>query len=923
MINYKYLLSAFPLMLNPLFLSPVVAQTDIPDTSIEEIIVTGSHIKRTNQKTPNPLSVFDLADYQRSGAPSITDIIDNTVIQSGSINRSDQFSYGGDVTGVKTINLRGLGLGRTLTLFNGKRMINSAAITTIGEMPVDIGNFPLIAMQRVEILKNGGATAYGSDAIAGVWNYITRDDFVGLEMRGSHTALKGSDGDHELAAIWGVESGAINWVTSIEWTKKNRLANPEINQVDYNSAPADGGWPLGMSSFGNPGTFFANDFSSATPDPACGTSVEHDFGAAGSYLIPNPLGVSFGEACGFSYMNFSNIIDPQSRLKVFSQIKVQLSNNLELYGEFIYANLRTTYYTSPTFPPTNPAAGYFTSIPSDNPGFQDMLTGLSTDEQATFAGGALWWGRPVAIAGPPLTGPRDHNTWRILGGARGKLPFADNIEYDISASYGTSELEVSSSDVLTERFDLAVNGLGGANCARASSAPSDPANTALRGDVTAGCYFYNVAGSHLTAEPGSVLANSPELIDWLFGTVSYSADTKLLVGDALLSGDLPIALKGGNIEWAFGTQYRQWKTTFQPTGDNRVALGADSFASPLHFQGVDFASATETETWATFAEVSLPMTSSITIDLGARREDYNQGTVIKPKVAGTYDILDKLTLRASFENSFRSPALGGEPSQTLTFYDPVGEYIPVVTPVPENIKPEQASNWSIGAIFAPTSGLTASIDYYAIKLKGPLSIESSTCACAEKVTDGSGTVISLITELINGAPLTTSGIDFMVDYQYASSFAAYSIGLNGNWVEKYNIEGNIETGGIYEAAGKYNFRSAASPVIVRSIPKLKLNAYIAMEKNDHSFTSIMHYTSGYDVDPSSTMFGVAGLESIKSHMTVDLNYSYTLMEKSKLSLSIKNILGNKAPLAPHELGYDSAVHNPLGRIWRIAVQHSF
>ncbi len=135
----------------------------------EELVVTGSLIATDREVLSVPVDTYDRDDFESSGQPEISDLVRNLTAVSGTVNTSEQFVEGGTITGIKNVNIRGLGVARTLVLINGKRMVETAVATNSAESPVDIGNFPSIALKRIELLKNGGSTVYGSDAVAGVF----------------------------------------------------------------------------------------------------------------------------------------------------------------------------------------------------------------------------------------------------------------------------------------------------------------------------------------------------------------------------------------------------------------------------------------------------------------------------------------------------------------------------------------------------------------------------------------------------------------------------------------------------------------------------------------------------------------------------------------------------------------------------------
>ena len=169
------------------------------EEQIEEVVVTGSYIKGTPEDAALPVDVLSRADMEDVGDPSIREMMRNLGVSSGNLGETNQFdTRGGQAAeGVVTVNLRGLGAARTLVLINNKRHV---ATESIG---VDISAVPTIAIGRVEILKDGAAATYGSDAIGGVVNFITRSDFEGLEFSGSHMNIADSDGDSQFGIdLW-------------------------------------------------------------------------------------------------------------------------------------------------------------------------------------------------------------------------------------------------------------------------------------------------------------------------------------------------------------------------------------------------------------------------------------------------------------------------------------------------------------------------------------------------------------------------------------------------------------------------------------------------------------------------------------------------------------------------------------------------
>ena len=176
------------------------AQED-PDTTLEEVIVTGSYLSRFRQSDlPSPTAVLDAEYLEDIGAANIADVVQNLTINSGSQNNPDAFTQNGTV-GSSNFNLRGLGVASTLVLLNGRRQVGTGALTNDGVSFVDTNALvPQIAVKRIEIVKDGAAAIYGTDAVAGVVNFITDNDFRGSAVNVRAASLDGEGSQSDLTA---------------------------------------------------------------------------------------------------------------------------------------------------------------------------------------------------------------------------------------------------------------------------------------------------------------------------------------------------------------------------------------------------------------------------------------------------------------------------------------------------------------------------------------------------------------------------------------------------------------------------------------------------------------------------------------------------------------------------------------------------
>ena len=532
------------------------------DDEVEEVVVTGSFVKTNKEELAIPVDIFDRAEYGAAGQPNMRDVLRNMPSVSGTINQSEQFSDGGgDIVGTKNVNIRGLGIPRTLVLFNGKRTVHGPGTTKENNTYVDIGNFAMIQMERLEVLKNGGAVAHGTDAIGGVFNFITRNKFEGFEASVSQSDLDASDGTTTAAFIAGIAVDGANLTFGAEWENIDAVNIAENPRV-LHKGPSNslGYWPLGYSTFGNPGTFQTGPGANLVGDPACGISAAQN-GVAGARQS-HAIGAYPYSKCGYSYVPYGNYIDPQERHKYFATMSMDLTDEVEIYVEANHATMRADYVGSPTYPPTN--AGYFTSVPKSSPGYIDFaanhLPTLSQATQDAYAGSSatvLWWGRACAIGCGPQVFKLDGDTQRFSVGSRGVMPGTD-YDFDVSLTHSTMNYSYNYGDIHTARYNNAIKGLGGWDC---SGVAADA------GDSSKGCSYYNVFGTALTAPAGSNLRNSDELFDYIKAKMGGETTRSTTVFDFVMNGDTSFEIDGNAVAFATGIQVNKTDSDGVATGD--------------------------------------------------------------------------------------------------------------------------------------------------------------------------------------------------------------------------------------------------------------------------------------------------------------------------------------------------------------------
>lgn len=388
------------------------------EQAIEEIVVTGSHIRRDQQRDlASPLQSLSSDEIAEQGAKDIPDIIRNLTVSTGAEYQVSGLNQP-QTAGTSNINLRGLGLSSTLVLINGRRQtLSSIAKQDDGSSFVDTNSLvPMIMIEKIDILKDGAAATYGTDAVAGVVNFITHKKFEGFKTELSYQG-DGHD-DLSIGAMFGGAGGASNFVIGVSYQDRNIL---EAGERDWPSGTA-------LSSLGQPGAFrlSSGDFMA---DPACGTGGTFPrFG---------------GTFCGMDITPFFDLMPEESRLNVAANLSHEFNASLSAYIEFSYAANEGETRATPSYP----ILRNFPQIPS-------------TDPNNPFGEQVMFFGRTIGPDGAPTLLTFDYETWRVAGELTGDLW---EWSWNLSATYSTNEADVGNGDTVISRLQAGLAGTGGPN----------------------------------------------------------------------------------------------------------------------------------------------------------------------------------------------------------------------------------------------------------------------------------------------------------------------------------------------------------------------------------------------------------------------------------------------------------------------------
>ncbi|MDP1597973.1 TonB-dependent receptor domain-containing protein [Phenylobacterium sp.] len=539
------------------------------ETTVEEVVITGSFIAGTPEDAALPVDVISSKELEARGSPTMVQFI-KTIPSSGAvIGENNRFGSG---SGAATINLRNLNSpstgSRTLVLFNGRRVpVSPQSLNS-----VDINLLPTAAIGRVEVLKDGAAATYGSDAIGGVVNFITRTDLDGFEVTGQYQAISGSDGDYEGSLAWGKKWDNADALVTIGYRHRSPLAIQERDWalrtgVDGFKENPLGGW----ASTGNPGQynyattapvgspntgFTSASFTGGLPDIGCAAN------GGAPYNISTVIGlrsiVPDANSCQFQYTVFDNLIEEEEHFQAYGKFNFDITEKLSANVEVLYAmhdtpnqswaitgpnQFPTPLLAGGTSPiPANPPSdqGRF-YIPSSNPGLQALIsqissancngtvlpygvdaascaTGLAQARQGLASAAAngvatsqTSW-RPIGFAGNPYTEDKHAHysykvdTFRVAGGFKGEMD--NGIGWDLALTYQQQDYTRVQEDISVNRLQQGLRGFASRAGSADQCTAAETANfTTNAGNANIGCFYFNPFTNGMAQSLSNVPAN--------------------------------------------------------------------------------------------------------------------------------------------------------------------------------------------------------------------------------------------------------------------------------------------------------------------------------------------------------------------------------------------------------------------------------
>jgi iron complex outermembrane recepter protein len=854
---------------------------------VERVEVTGSNIKRVDSETPAPIQIISRADIERSGAQTVSDLLQKIPSNNGgSFTESNLASF---AAGASAVSLRGLGPQATLVLLNGRRVANYGFAVGAQTVFVDLNTIPLEAVDRIEILKDGASAIYGSEAIAGVVNIILRSDFRGAIVKGAAGISSRSDANTYRASLAGgvgdIASQKFNAFGTLEVYKRDPLytrdrdytSTQDLRSIGYTDARSANAYPGNFERINGttPG------FTGRIPVPGCSPVVQNV-----------PAATAPNGQCVLDPNNYYSTLPKVERANVFGKIAYAINPNMTLFGEAGYVHTKTKIESTPSAPTTWLRTTDFTlqSISIPNNAAMVLPVGNPSNPYAT----------PVILRYTFVDlGPRTNEVTtdvvRLVGGVKGSFGAWD---YESALLYNKSE-----SEALRNGFIRA---------------------SALRTALADGSYLFGKPNS------AAVLAN-------LSPTLKRRGESTTQMADFKISNPDLMALPGGNLGLAAGVEFRRESMKDTPdqlyaTGDV-VGLGATTADGSRNVSSA-------------YIEATGQLVKNVEAQAAFRFDRYSDyGNSATPKFGIKWTPIKELLLRGTFAKGFRAPALPeiakssvagffnnqSDPSRcpTTKVAADCNFSIPAVIGPNPNLVPEKADSFTLGAVIEPTKNLSFAVDYYEIKRKNEIGSLDITFLLDNESkfpglvfrnpagTDGlPGTVRYVNLQYINTGRTETKGFDFDLRFKVPTDFGTITGNLGVAHIVSY-MYGATPPSPLEEYIG------------TRNQPRNRSTASLGIERGPWSGALGVNHTSGfrYVAAPSSPCPLAATYPSncnIASWTTLALSTKYTGFKNLELTLNVDNLMDKKAPLDLRyaEL-YNYFFHNTVGRYFTAGLKYSF
>jgi iron complex outermembrane receptor protein len=899
------------------------------EAKMERVIVTGSSIKRIDGETALPVQVLKREEIERIGATSTEELVKSlsSLSSAGSSTTiANSSGYGGG--SIATVSLRGLGGSRTLVLVNGRRVaVYGGGSSGSAGSSVDVNSIPLAAIERVEVLKDGASAVYGSDAIAGVVNFILRKDYTGVEASASYGQTSDHLGRDRKATIFAgfgkfAEQG-WNLTTSVTVQNSDPIFGSDrdyarrLNVDQKNDVTSSIAFPANVV-LNNKGTLGNPQLSNCGP-----------------YSVLSPFSTT---RCSYDNSPFVSLMPDFEKASFMANGRLRLSGDTEAYFESGYTRNKITSTTQQVplaynaiTTATNPYVPAFQALVAQYPGMAAKYGSNIGRGGFILVPGSPYYPSSFAAANG-LTGlPLLLNYRDVANGQRNTLDMSENARFVAGVRGTVAGWDMDSAFLYSE--------------------------SKVHEDLLSGYAQYSkvlpIMNSGVINPFGDTTdqAALQKVRDAEFRGTSYASKTSTTSVDVKGSREV-FNLPAGAVGLALGAELRREQFNYDPS----VAIQTGDIAG---LGGNAFPVVGARNVGSVYAETSVPILKHLDSDFAVRYDNYQGvGHTVNPKASIRWQPSETLMLRSAVGKGFRAPSLTDlyTPQATSITGNGTRDYLrcpdlatgspndcnhqfTTVTGGNPTLKPEKSTSITAGVMWEPVKNASISLDAFRVNLKDAIVVGGlgSTYFMANAAREqlyskfivrgapdgnasGLGPIDSIIQTNSNLFKTQVAGVD--VDALYRLRLDGgnrLNLRLSGTYMAKYDVQG---PDGNYTSSLDQAL-SASGGVVLR----WKHNASATWENGPYAVTLLQNYQKGYTDVLANLVPTSSAHRKVDAYQTFDLQLAYAGFKNTKLALGVKNLFDRDPPytnLTSNFLGgYDVSYGDPRGRYIYATASYSY
>jgi iron complex outermembrane receptor protein len=867
------------------------------EAPLQRIEVTGSSIKRLASEEALPVTSIKAEEFTQRGLTTLADVM-MALPQSASLAPSNAGSG-------TNINLRGLGVNRTLVLLNGRRLANEAI--SAGYANLDV--IPFSALQRVEILNDGASSLYGSDAIGGVVNFITKKEFEGVQVTGQYVTPERKGGGDERRATLTFGKGSLardGWsaYATVDFHDRSRLSAKDRAEFSSDELLASLGRPrtLGTGGYAMPANFTtATNKSAQNPYAATCAEPYSTIGAKNT--------------CTLNSNEYGTALYENQQVSFYARAAKQISEDHTFTVEYTRGQSEIIAARNPT--QSVAVNGAAALLPSSSKWYPGNSGGVPAVAGLNGAPLTVTW----SVADYGLATQKDKQVNQ-------RLAFVDEgvlagWDYRAGLVIGLSDRENYYQNGFFKGQGI-LNGL-----------KSGALNPFGLQDQAGRDYLASIS------------------VD---GQKNRDSQTTYKGIDASASRTL-FAMAGGDAAIAIGADM-----SHQTTRDDKLAIQNEvTYLNSTASHG-----AGQRNVYALYTELDLPVTKTLNINLAARDDYFSDfGNTINPKVSFRWQPNKTVMLRGSANTGFRAPTLfdaygyrlpgatgktssrwddpllcpGGTPGVTGTGTALPGQVSSEVCNVQLNkqvgsnsgLKPEKSKGFTLGVVLEPTKSLTMSFDYWNIRMKDMLAnlpeqvyfLDPAKYASLF-VRNADGTLAFINNTTMNLGGQKAAGIDVSATYAFPrSTYGDFKVQLDGTYLTQFDNQlfpGEAWVNNIGRFGNASNGTTSSFPIITY---RWKHTLNLSWALGDWTAQATQNYNSKYE---DQNLVAEQYWRDINSYKPWNLTLGYKGFKNTQLTFGVTNVFDSAPPVTNHSgysFGYLSSAASPIGRSYNLRASYTF